>query len=344
MATMNTMFGHTRLPLQSLQALSLCAQQMFASWQCCHDLSRGALPANSHTLSTHIATIKPSISAVATPASQACSLTTPSAATMSDSEDPRQVLPNFIHLVEDWNLSGSHRLTSEAVSKRVKATWEIRMAQMREDHLAQSMDLRAHVRELTASNASLRDKHKATAARLEEANEMIWTFTQGGKPGPADPCSLCGRVGQQFVEEEGERVKPVQDEEDRSSADSYNKETARHILKSRLANSEGGWKEWNEGPGSYTLKTKDAPYHHERRIMKYKATLRKYENKMKEGDEELLAISSEEEREEDWKPAVGFSGMDDEDDAFSGGESAKGEDSGDAVGGGDDQQQTDSFW
>jgi hypothetical protein len=216
------------------------------------------------------------------------------------------------------------------------------MAELEDDHAIDTDNLETLIDELEKSNKLLRKKLKATAKRLEEANGTIWALTGGGKPAPEDPCGLCGRMGREFVEEVGVRVEPWEGEEI-TETKVQSEETAKEVIKPRLTQGRSGWKDWEDGPGCYTIKVKDAPYHHELRRKKLRAIRHEEDDRMVEGDEELLAMCSEEE-EKVWKPAVAYPGMEgDEGGVESAGGWADQEGAGD-VQGAADEQKTDSFW
>lgn len=151
----------------------------------------------------------------------------------------------------------------------IKAIHAKQLSTLRQQH---KQDLERHkeqYEELNKRNYELNRRRQGGLRRIAELERMIGSVTRQGKTPSTEPCMLCGRAAEEFVEAINERK--GSDEND-----------------NRLRITEENGKPWSEGRDCYIMEDTDLPEHHLRLVAQRDAFVRKRLGKPREGDEKLL--------------------------------------------------------
>ena len=147
-------------------------------------------------------------------------------------------------------------------------------------HLEQIAALRRWHEEITASlqreraalraeNAEMRLDMKRHERTIADQDRQIYQLTNAGKAYSTEPCSLCGRVGDRYVQEPGEN--------------SHNHDRATRGEENQVP---ANGKPWEGTDGCYRLEDTEVPDYYGETAAQARRTSG---SKPEEGDEELLA-------------------------------------------------------
>lgn len=163
--------------------------------------------------------------------------------------------------------------------EELKARHAEQIAALNRWHAEDTKYLKRRVVDLYNDNHELDlqlSRHQETIA---EKDRQIFILTSSGQAYSTEPCALCGRIGESYVQDTGEAI-----------------QTAPKSIKEENACPSSG-KPWDHKAECYILPVRKAPDFHHNRCARIEARIRKRDGKSEPGDEELLKWRSQEEEE-----------------------------------------------
>ncbi|ETN42905.1 uncharacterized protein HMPREF1541_02063 [Cyphellophora europaea CBS 101466] len=207
--------------------------------------------------------------------------------------------PNHVTLEGTTKLlqQGKHSAAADNIA-RIKARFDEKAAALARYHDKSLQIIRDENKALSNENKGLRHALAQTTSTLENKEEVLSRLMGGSAPSPADPCELCGRLGNRYAEDLGERMfeqEPNDGSREQSSLAMVQRPRSvaaaqrTEIDKPMLGFTRYNGKDWDDARGCYVLGTKDAPHHAQITHYRKKAQERMIVDRPEPGDEDYLA-------------------------------------------------------